>query len=769
MRGFLFELLMDVSSTSNSQIRLAEVATRIREMRSVTGYSVSEMASLTGVDARQYELYESGTEDLPFSFIYSCARAFNMELTELLEGNNARLSSYTITRRGKGQLTTKEKGIEISNMAPLFRKKVAEPYWVTYEYSDELQNKPIHTSAHNGQEFDLVVSGSLKIKIGDHCTVLEEGDSIYYDSSTPHGMIATGGRDCTFCAVILPGEKTEYDESEVAGTLAPDKLTEPIAIEDFIRVGTTAQGVPGSIEFSDIDRYNFAFDTIDRIAEAHPDKIAMVYVGDDFSEKKITFRQLMRASNRCANYFTSIGIRKGDHVMLILKRHWQFWYAILGLHKMGAVAVPATIQLKEHDLDFRFRNGNISAIICTGDGEISSEVDAALERNDGVKVKILVRGRREGWRSFENEFKMYSTDYSRSVSNAGGDDPMLMLFTSGTTGYPRLVTHSYKYALGHYMTARYWHGVDPEGLHFTISETGWGKSLWGKLYGQWMCEGAILVYDFDRFHACDVLRLMSKYRVTSFCAPPTMYRMLLSENISDYDLSSLKEVTTAGEALNTEAYYRFEHETGLKIRQGFGQTETAPCIATLRGMANKEGSMGKPVPGFDIDIMNRDGQLCASGESGEIVIRVSGSVPCGLFQGYYGDEDETRSKWHDGWYHTGDAAWKDEDGYYRYIGRVDDVIKSSGYRIGPFEIEDVILKLPYVVDCGVSAVPDEVRGQVVKASIVLAPGVEGTEELKKEIQEFVKANTAPYKYPRIIVFRDSLPKTISGKVIRNLL
>jgi len=759
---------MDISST-NSRLRLAEVATRIREMRSVTGYSIPEMAALTGLSTQQYEKYESGEEDLPFSFIYSCARAFNMELTELLEGNNARLSSYTITRRGKGQLTTKEDGIEISNMAPLFRKKVAEPYWVTYEYSEDLQNKPIHTSTHNGQEFDLVVSGQLKIKIGDHVTVLNEGDSIYYDSSTPHGMIATGGRDCTFCAVILPGEKTGYDESEVAGTLAPDALTEPLAIEEYVAVKTNPQGVPESVTFSNTDSYNFAFDTVDRIAEAHPDKLAMVYVGDDFSEKKITFRQLMRASNRCANYFTSLGIGKGDHVMLILKRHWQFWYAILGLHKIGAVAVPATMQLKEHDLEFRFRKGNISAILCTADGDIASEVDAALAGFDGGMQKIIVHGKREGWRSFENEFKMYSTEYDRSRNNAGGDDPMLMLFTSGTSGYPKLVTHSYKYALGHYLTARYWHGVDPDGLHFTISETGWGKSLWGKLYGQWMCEGAILVYDFDRFNAKDILGLIAKHKVTSLCAPPTMYRMLLGEGFENYDLSSLKEATTAGEALNTEAYYRFEHETGLKIRQGFGQTETTLCIATLRGMTNKEGSMGKPLASYDIDLMDHDGNICGVGESGEIVIRISEGFPCGLSTGYFNDEEECAEKWKDGWYHTGDAAWKDEDGYYFYIGRVDDVIKSSGYRIGPFEIEDVILKLPYVRECGVSAEPDPVRGQVVKASIVLAPGVEGTDELKKEIQDYVKSNTAPYKYPRIIVFKDTLPKTISGKVIRRLL
>ena len=760
---------MDISTTDSSQVQIAEVASRIREMRAVLGLTREELAEKAQISVGQYDRYESGREDLPFSFIYSCARAFNMELTELLEGNNARLSSYTITRKGQGQLTSKEKGIEISNMAPLFRKKVAEPYWVTYEYSEDLQNKPIHTSVHNGQEFDLIISGQLKIRIGEHYTVLNEGDSIYYDSSTPHGMIATGGTDCTFCAVILPGEKTEYDESEIAQTLAPDKLTEPLAIEKFIKVDVDRQGIPEKVTYEGVENYNFAFDTIDRIADATPDKEAMRYVGDDMKETGITYRDLKRNSNRCANYFTSLGIKRGDHVMLILKRHWQFWYAILGLHKIGAVAIPATNQLKEHDLKFRFEKGNVSAIICTSDGDTASEVDAALREYGGMKVRILDKGRREGWRTFNDDYEMYSTHFSRSADSPGGNDPMLMLFTSGTTGYPRLVVHSYKYVLGHYMTARYWHGVDPGGLHFTISETGWGKALWGKLYGQWMCEGRILVYDFDRFNAANVLGLMSKLKVTSFCAPPTMYRMLLKEDFGKYDLSSLKEATTAGEALNSEAYYKFEHETGLKVRQGFGQTETSLCIATLRGMVNKEGSMGKPLANYDIMLMNHDGEPCASGESGEIVIRTADGAPNGLFCGYYDDPEETAAKWHDGYYHTGDAAWEDEDGYFRYIGRVDDVIKSSGYRIGPFEIEDIILKLPYVLDCGVSAAPDEVRGQVVKASIVLAPGTEGTEELKKEIQDYVKSHTAPYKYPRIIVFRDSLPKTISGKVIRHLL
>ncbi len=760
---------MEFKSNAGPQVQIAEVAARIREMRAIMGLTQEEMAAQTGLDAELYKRYESGAEDLPFSFIYSCAGIFKIELTELLEGDNAKLSSYTITRRGEGMLTTKDDGIAISNMAPFFRNKVAEPYWVTYEYSEDLQNKAIHTSTHNGQEFDLVISGQLKVRIGEHTTILNEGDSIYYDSSTPHGMIAVGGKDCTFCAMILPGEKTEYDEAEIAGTLAPDRLTEPLAIEKFINVKTDSRGIPVNVTYNDLDSYNFAFDTIDRIAETTPTKQAMIYVGDDLQEKFITYRDLKQNSNRCANYFTSLGIKKGDKVMLILKRHWQFWYAMLGLHKIGAVAIPATNQLKEHDIKFRFEKANVSAIICTADGNTAEQVETATESYYGLKEKIIVGSARDGWRSFNDEYQLYSTHYKRTKASPKGDDPMVMLFTSGTTGYPRLVTQSYKYAMGHYITARYWHGVDPDGLHFTISETGWAKALWGKLYGQWMCEGRILVYDFDRFKAPDVLSLMAKHKVTSFCAPPTMYRMLLKENFADYDLSSLVEATTAGEALNSEAYYKFEHETGIKIRQGFGQTETTLCIGTLRGMMNKEGSMGKPLATYDIDLMKPDGAMCDSGESGEIVINTSNGAPYGLFCGYYEDPAETSEKWYDGYYHTGDAAWKDEDGYYWYIGRVDDVIKSSGYRIGPFEIEDIILKLPYVLECGVSAAPDEVRGQVVKASIVLAPGVEGTEELKKEIQEYVKTNTAPYKYPRIIVFKDSLPKTISGKVIRRLL
>jgi acetyl-CoA synthetase len=385
-------------------------------------------------------------------------------------------------------------------------------------------------------------------------------------------------------------------------------------------------------------------------------------------------------------------------------------------------------------------------------------------------LRIIVGGSRPGWHDFDAEYGLYSRRFRREEGAPCGNDPMLMFFTSGTTDYPKIAVHSYKYALGHYVTAKYWHWVEREGLHFTISETGWGKALWGKLYGQWLCEGAVFVYDFDRFDAEKILPMFAKYNITTFCAPPTMYRMLIKKDLSKYDLSSIRHATTAGEALNPEVFNRFEEATGLQIAEGFGQTEMTLGIANLAGEPIKIGSMGKPVPGYGIDLIDADGNPVDDGVNGEIVIRSDrGDMKPGLFLGYYNDVNKTDAAWHDGFYHTGDLAWRDEDGYYWYVGRADDVIKSSGYRIGPFEIENVIMELPYVLECGVSAAPDELRGQVVKASIVLVDGVEGTEALKKVIQDYVKSHTAPYKYPRIITFCSDLPKTISGKIMRNRL
>ena len=748
--------------------QLMDIALRIREMREILGYSTEKMAELTDISEEQYRIYESGTIDLPFSFIHKCAKVFGVEITVLLEGHSAKLSGYAVTRKGKGMVTASEDGITIQDMAALFRKKLATPYYVTYEYSQALQDQPIHTTTHDGQEFDLVLKGAMRIQVGDHEEVLYEGDSIFYNSSTPHGMIAIDGQDCVFLSMIMAGDKT--DTALRHPTAKKIRVQEePLLCNEFVQGEEDDQGVMTGIRFANTERYNFAFDTVDAIARQYPDKLAMVHIGGDMTERRFTFKDMKDASSQCANYFKSLGIKRGDRVMLVLKRHYQFWFAILGLHKLGAIAIPATNQLMEHDFSYRFEAGGVSAILCTADGDTAHQVELAEQTTGMHLTKILVGGQKAGWHDFNEEYSLFSRRYLRTDDAPCGDDPMLMLFTSGTTGYPKMAMHSYKYALGHYATAKYWHMAQRDGLHFTISETGWGKALWGKLYGQWLCEGAVFVYDFDRFDAEKILPMFAKHNITTFCAPPTMYRMLIKQDLSRFDLSSIHHATTAGEALNPEVFYQFEKSTGLRIHEGFGQTEMTLGIANLYGANIKPGAMGKPVPGYGIDLVDADGNPVEDGINGEIVIRTDPKPTCGVFLGYYRNQESTDAVWHDGMYHTGDVAWRDEDGYYWYVGRADDVIKSSGYRIGPFEIESTIMELPYVLECGVCAAPDEVRGQVVKACIVLIPGVEGTEELKKEIQAYVKAHTAPYKYPRIVEFRTDLPKTISGKIMRNKL
>ena len=747
--------------------QLQSVAQRISEMRRIMGYTHKEMAEMTEVTEELYRSYETGTVDLPFTFIHKCAKVFGIELTEILEGNTAKLSGYTVTRRGEGLTTASEDGITIQDMAPLFRQKLATPYWVTYQYSEELQKQPIHTVTHLGQEFDMVVKGSMKIRIGDREEILREGDSVYFKSSTPHGMIAVGGEDCTFLAMIMASDAT--DQPMFIGNGEHTASRVPLLCERFIQPVEDENGVLTDINYSDEEKYNFAFDTVDEIARRQPDKLAMVHISNDMTERRFTFKDMKDASSQSANYFKSLGIKRGDRVMLVLKRHYQFWFAILGLHKLGAIAIPATNQLVEKDFTYRFKAAGVSAILCTADGDTAHQAELAESVSGMSLTKVLVGGQREGWHDFDSEYSLFSRRYVREDDAPCGSDPMLMLFTSGTTGYPKMAMHSYKYALGHYVTAKYWHLCQQDGLHFTISETGWGKALWGKLYGQWLCEGAVFTYDFDRFDSEKILPMFAKYGITTFCAPPTMYRMLIKQDLSQYDLSSIRHATTAGEALNPEVFYQFEKSTGLRIAEGFGQTEMTLGIGNLYGTQLKVGAMGKPIPGYGIDLVDTDGNPVPDGVNGEIVIRTDKKISCGVFLGYYLNEEATKNVWHDGMYHTGDLAWRDEDGYYWYVGRADDVIKSSGYRIGPFEIESTIMELPYVLECGVCAAPDEVRGQVVKACIVLVPGTEGTDELKKEIQNYVKLHTAPYKYPRIVEFRTELPKTISGKIMRNKL
>ncbi len=752
---------------NSAMFKLGEVAQRIAEMRQVLGMSVQTLSKKTGFSVEDCKAYEAGREDMPFSFIHNCALAFDVEMIELLEGKSPMLRYYQVTRQGAGQTTVDDDGILIKNLASRFKDKLAEPYFVRYEYSEEQQNKPIHTDTHSGQEFDYVLSGKLKVQVGDHVEVLCEGDSILYDSSTPHGMIAVDGQSCSFIALVLAGEKVA--EEEISRTIAHARKSERLLCEDFIKCTENERGELQSITFENDDKYNFGFDTVDAIAAAYPDKLAMLHIDRDHNERRFTFADIKRASNQTVNYFKSLGIKRGDRVMLVLKRHYQFWFCMTALHKLGAIAIPATNQLLTHDFEYRFKAAGVSAIVCTADGKVADYADEAALGCPEVTTKILVGGKREGWHDFDSEYSLFTGKYQRPDDAPCGDEPALMFFTSGTTGYPKIATHSHKYALGHFITAKYWHCVERDGLHLTISDTGWGKALWGKYYGQWLCEGGVFTYDFDRFDAADILPMFAKYGITTFCAPPTMLRMLIKEDLSRYDFSSVKHMTTAGEALNPEVFKQFKDATGLTIMEGFGQTETTLSICNLYGSTPRIGSMGRPSPMYEVDIVDADGNSLPVGETGEICIRIGDKAPCGLFLGYYRDEEKTREVYHDGLYHTGDTAWKDEDGYFWYVGRVDDVIKSSGYRIGPFEIENVIMELPYVLECGVSAAPDEVRGQVVKASIVLTPGTEGTEELKREIQNYVKTHTAPYKYPRIVVFRDELPKTISGKIQRNKL
>ncbi|MBR1874061.1 MAG: AMP-binding protein [Eubacterium sp.] len=551
-------------------------------------------------------------------------------------------------------------------------------------------------------------------------------------------------------------------------------IPKDMPISGFIDVKEDKNGALKEISFKNEASFNFAFDIVDAIAESEPGRRAMIHISRDKTERVYTFGDMKRHSARVANYLRFLGIKKGDRVMLVLKRHYQFWFAILALHKIGAVAVPASNLLLKNDFEYRFKKGRIDAILCTADGEVSYEVDKAAKTYKGLRAKIMVGGKRQGWRSLNRDVKYFSSHFPKPEGEdyACGDDPMVMFFTSGTTEYPKLAMHSYRYPLGHYITAKYWHHVDPEGIHFAISDTGWGKALWGKLYGQWMCGTCVFTYDFDKFDAKDILRMIEKYKITTFCAPPTVYRVLVHMKLEKYDLSSLKYVTTAGEALNPEIYERFKEKTGLSLMEGFGQTETTLTVGNLYGMTPRPGSMGKPSPMYDISLMLPDGTEAESYEEGEIVIYTGdpklGKVhpPNGLFLGYYDDEEKTAGVWHDGYYHTGDTAYVDDDGYLWYVGRTDDLIKSSGYRIGPFEIENEIMKLPYVLECAVTAVPDPIRGQAIKASIVLANGIEASDKLRADIMKSLKKNIASYKWPKVLDFTPELPKTFSGKVKR---
>ena len=751
--------------------KIKQIAARIKELRLITGLTEEEMARRTGVSLEEYRECEAGNRNLSVAFLYHCTLSFGVDMGDLLEGKSPKLRSYALTRKGDGQRIEEAHHMVGFNLAAGFRNRIALPLYMELPYRPEAEQEPIEVTTHEGQECDIVIRGHMKIRIGDHTEILYPGDCIYYDSSTPHGFVAVDGEDCAFYAIVLRNLAAREGEQAAAPSQETKRRgedTQRRVYQDFIKP-TEENGKLTKLEFKNENKFNFAFDVIDKLGRTKPEKLAMLHIAEDGTERRFTFQDVKKESARAANYFKSLGIQKGDRVMLVLKRHYQYWFAVLGLHKLGAVAIPATNQLLEKDFTYRFAAGHVKAILCTTDGDVADAVDAAAAKSPELEHKILVGGSREGWRNFNEEYTMFSSHYARTADAPCGNDPMLMFFTSGTSGYPKLAAHNHKYPLGHFHTAKYWHQVNPDGLHLTISDTGWAKSSWGKLYGQWLCEAAIFVYDFDRFDAEKILPMFAKYHITTFCAPPTMYRMLIKQDISQYDLSSIEHASTAGEALNPEVFKQFEKTTGLKIMEGFGQSESTLVIGNLAGDSHKFGAMGKPVPLYNVCLLDPDGNPVETGESGEICIDISKGLPCGLAYAYEGNEEVTAETWRDGWYHTGDLAWKDEDGFYWYVGRADDVIKSSGYRIGPFEIENVIMELPYVLECGVSAAPDEVRGQVVKASIVLVKGFQGSDELKKQIQDYVKSRTAPYKYPRIVEFKESLPKTVSGKIIRKKL
>ena len=556
-------------------------------------------------------------------------------------------------------------------------------------------------------------------------------------------------------------------------------------IERFLKQTsfTSVEDYNKNLEFIIPENFNFAYDVMDAWAEEKPDGLALLWTNDQGKEIRTTFKELKEQSDQAASYLQTLGIGKNDPVMLILKRRYEWWVVMLALCKIGAIVIPATHMLTKKDIVYRNTRASVKAIVCVNDSYVVGEIQKAMPDSPTVKAVVVVGEKKEdsktsetsgtsetsktSWHDWQSEWKL-APKFQRPAFVNNNSDTMLMYFTSGTSGEPKMVAHDYLYAMGHLTTGVFWHNLHEGSLHLTVADTGWGKAVWGKFYGQWFAGATVFVFDHEKFNADTLLRQMEKYKVTSFCAPPTIYRFMIREDLSKYDLSSLEYCTTAGEALNPAVFDKFKEKTGIQMMEGFGQTETTMTLGTFPWMTPKPGSMGIPNAQYDIDLLRADGTSCEDGEKGEIVVRVGDKKPIGLFKGYYRDDEKTREAWHDGIYHTGDMAWRDEDGYYWFEGRIDDVIKSSGYRIGPFEVESALMTHPAVVECAITGVPDDIRGMVVKATVVL--GKEWKEkagdDLAKELQQHVKKVTAPYKYPRIVEFVDELPKTISGKIRR---
>lgn len=534
--------------------------------------------------------------------------------------------------------------------------------------------------------------------------------------------------------------------------------------KQFVNEGYDENGIVNKFELNLKDNFNFAYDVIDGIAEIAPEKKAIHWLNEKGDERVFTFKELSNLSNQCANMLIAHGVKKGTMVMAVLKRHYEFWILAYALCKIGAVLIPATCQLMKKDYTYRFDAASVEYIVATYEDSVTEHIDSALEEYNGMKEKFITHGRKDGWIDFMSELSKYSETFERVETNI--HEPMLAYFSSGTTGYPKMVLHNHTLPAGHIFTAKYWHHVDENSVHLTVSESGWAKCAWGKMYGQLACGAEEFIYDFDRFNPEQMLNVLQSYDITSFCAPPTMYRFFIKAGLENYDLSNLKYSCVAGEALNAEVFNRWKQYTGLNLMEAFGQTETTVIVCNSYGMTPKPGSMGKPSPFYNVDIVDENCNSVGTNVTGEIVIRTERGKQPALFNEYYRNEKLTDDAWRGGVYHTGDTAYRDEDGYFWYVGRTDDLIKASGYRIGPFEIESILMEHPSVLECAITAADDEIRGKVVKATIVLAKGYTASPELAKELQNFVKKSTAPYKYPRIVEFVDELPKTVSGKIRR---
>ncbi|MBQ7176418.1 MAG: AMP-binding protein [Victivallales bacterium] len=745
-----------------------QIAMRVRELRTQKGLTVQQMAEILGVTVENYQTYEDGTKQAPFSFYYNVAEYFGLDVSSVISGEESNLAHYTVTRDGEGFPFVRRPGFSYLHQAIRMKERTGEPFIVTAPCGK--QDQLIQYSEHNGQEFDLIISGTLKVFLDGKEEILNQGDSIYFDGRDPHAMTAISPEGCKFLSIVMHGKNDDAskpDRFAMEPKKAPDTnkaAQRHLLYQEYMDEEWNEDSTLKKVSFKVPDNFNFAYDVLKRLADQCPDKIAMRWLSKNQELHDFTFREISDNAMRTANLLHSMGVRRGDRVMLVLKRHYQFWYVLNALHILGAVAVPASCQMTAHDFEYRFKKANIKYIFASADGNICNEIDGA--DYNGMRLKFVVNGKHDGWLNYDELYPNFKPDFPRAEEQRTSD-PMLIFFSSGTTGYPKMVEHDYAYPLGHIMTARHWHKVNPDGLHFTIADTGWGKALWGKIYGQWLCEAGVFTYDFDRFHAAEILPMFKKFGITTFCAPPTIFRFMVKEDIAQYDFSTLEHVTTAGEAMPAEVSEAFARVSGQLPYEGFGQTETTLTIGTLSDMKPCPGSMGKANPQYDVILLDEAGKPVKTGETGEICIKADdANHPCGLFKCYMDAPDDTKAAWHDGYYHTGDQAWQDEKGYFWYQGRADDIIKTSGYRVGPFEVESVLMELPYILECAVTGVPDPTRGKVVKATVVLVKGKEPSDQLATEIKEYVKTHTAPYKYPRIIEFVSELPKTVNGKIRR---